>query len=271
MRKQDELEWIDLGPEFDCIWLNKVYEKNGKNYFTWEEAKNIVESIPGADFPTKDELGARIEYYDGKLYIEGSKNRIEPFDGFCIWNNKGGVYSMRYGIPESRLALKDEVYPILLVKRRVNETHWGGMVRRSSGEVKRKEDEIDHLGRDEFVIWLMNTYKINKDLGSNPSIVKGETSSIEYIQIPLFMVGYKLYRLAVVYENDEMKEIDILAERDWCGEFIEKLCEKFNVSVSSRNGGLKITKDGRVSNSICVEIIDTVMENTSKRIYDKVK
>ena len=151
-------------------------------------------------------------------------------------------------------------------KTYIGESIWGDVQRRGMGVQKKKEDEIEHLGFDGLYDLIRDTYKFPRF----PLPLKNETKDgHKYFSIGLFKYLYKIYRLTVSFKDNVIKEVLLFATKKDCEEFINILCEKFNVDERT-SGALSVTsKDGKVSNRLCMDVIETVLENSSEPLLTK--
>lgn len=151
-------------------------------------------------------------------------------------------------------------------KTYIKESVWSDIHRRSNGVQVRKEDEIEHLDFDGLYDLIHDTYKFPQF----PLPLKNETKDgHKYFSIGLFKYLYKIYRLTVSFKDDVIKEVLLFASEYDCKEFISILREKFNVD-RHMSGALSVTsKTGEVSNRLCMDVIETVLENSSEPLLTK--
>lgn len=277
VRKQDELDAMPLEDFKD--YLETIYEpiKEGINISLQhpDSEMNMYILVPYYENVMGD---ARCFYYNGKSIwtfdFEGRGAITQRLkDKFDIEIDKKKLTQVSLGGEVSN-SLFIHVIDFLLnivktpaLKRKVNETSWGGMVRRSSSEVKRKEDDVNLMGIEDFKGWLKDRYKILDKYGA--SIFSSKTD-YGYISFPLFVNGYKLYSSSISYNEDgSVRKIYIFATEKDCGKLIDVLREKFDIYV---NVGVEVKdKNGKLSNSVFVDLIETVLENSEIKLYDKVK
>lgn len=151
-------------------------------------------------------------------------------------------------------------------KTYIKESIWGDVQRRGMGVQKKKEDEIEHLGFDGLYDLIRDTYKFPRF----PLPLKNETSDgHKYFSIGLFKYVYNIHRLTVSFKDDVIKEVLLFTTKKDCEEFINILCEKFNVD-KRMSGALSVTsKTGEVSNRLCMDVIETILENSSEPLLTK--
>ena len=128
----------------------------------------------------------------------------------------------------------------------LKESAWGDMMRRSSGEMIRKEDELNSKSPEEFVDYLKDHYFINDYRVSDIKYIPNR-----FINIPIALVGGREYiHTWEIYFNPNEGIISISsdlkqnAKRLW-----PKLIKKFNLCD---NGSSTYIKDNSISNTLRV-------------------
>ena len=156
---------------------------------------------------------------------------------------------------------------LLLKKKPINESIWSDMQDRSTGDVVRKEDDINDLDRDGLYDYIFDLYK---QIHLHPLPLKSQTSlTYTYISIPIFKLGFSAYRLACTFDNNKISKIILLANEVNIKDFKQSLIDNFDVTIRD-NGPLLITaKDGTVSNQVCMDLIKTIVENAPEPYLKK--
>ena len=152
----------------------------------------------------------------------------------------------------------------------ITESIWSDIQDRSSGEVIRKEDDVDLLDAQEFVEYLRDIYKnvdtkfyIFKDLNNMITVPTFET---ELGTKSTWFIEYDCNKKAVyIWEHFLNKE----------DKLFDKLNDNYKLTLIRRNfteNFLVEPKKGKSSNKFFIEIIDYILENASvfcKRILVK--
>ena len=146
----------------------------------------------------------------------------------------------------------------------LNETHWGGMVRRSSSDVQRKENDVDNMSMVEFYGYLTSHYKeINQ--GIRCSKLDG------IISIPLQDVKpYASHRLNLRYSNEthELKDIRISKT------LREENLDIFDDSIFyyEFDGAFVFIKSDEmnVSNKMCLKVLDHILNRVQSPALEKI-
>ena len=144
----------------------------------------------------------------------------------------------------------------------ITESLWSDLQDRSSGDVVRKEDDVNHLDKDDFYDYIKSHYEFTE-------YETKFTCGYELIAIPLFTTSYSLrYTLFNVPEH-RVEMYESLFEK-WPTYLQTVLREKYNVeSVENERGDIMtyITqKDGESDNKFLLDFIDTIINNVEKPV-----
>lgn len=154
----------------------------------------------------------------------------------------------------------------IVKKKSVNESVWGGMLDRSVGDSVRKEDDINNLDMDGLYNLIFDLYEL-VDEDSIP--LKGHVSqSRTYFHIPIFK-NHHIYPLDVIFDDNKISEIKLMTYMVCIENFKHPLTDKFSI-IKNPDDSLKITsKDGEVSNQICMDLIKTIVEDAPEPYLKK--
>ena len=205
--------------------------KRGHILLSWSRVK-----IP---FPFFDELADRF-----KIENPNSMRRIiTEKDGSCTNKTFIDVIDFFLGHKESL----------------INESIWADIYDRSTGDTVRKEDDIENLGRDELFDYIFSIYELG-DVYSHP--LKSQTSNEKtFFSIPLFKINFHVYRLIVSFTNDKIVSILIWAYKGAIKEIEDVLMKNFTLIFNDDKGITIKSKDGEVTNQVCLDLIRIVSEN----------
>lgn len=151
---------------------------------------------------------------------------------------------------------------------KITESVWGDIRKTGNGEEKKE----DSLNRDELYNYIKENYKgFDDDNFDSFPFKSNENKSNEWLQIPVFGIkdyGTR-YSLIVKFENDNIVKIALDTNEEKCSEFIDVLKEKFEITVSENGSPILITgKRGKLSSKICINVLDTIIENVK---FPKIK
>lgn len=167
------------------------------------------------------------------------------------------------------LEIKVSIINMKKLSNILDESAWGDMMRRGSGGEIRKEDDVNLLDRDGLYDYI---YTIFEQVSEFPQPLKAQTNpENKYFAIGLFRSKdtSKIYRLHVIFEGESIKTIFINADLYCCEEFKDVLFERFKVIEDNLKGLIIQDKDGKTTNQLCIDLIQTVIENTSKPLLKK--
>ena len=168
------------------------------------------------------------------------------------------------------LEIKVSIINMKKLSNILNESAWGDMMRRGSGEDIRKEDDISHLDRDGLYDYIYDLYV---PVSEFPQPLKAQTTpENKYFVIGLFRSKddtSKIYQLYVRFKGELIDTIFINADLYCCEEFKDVLFERFKVIEDNLKGLIIQDKDGKTTNQLCIDLIQTVIENTSKPLLKK--
>ena len=151
-------------------------------------------------------------------------------------------------------------------KTYIGESVWSDIHKRSKGTTVRKEEDIDLLDMDGMYDYIFSHYEMTKYMKTEPF------KKSNYFVIPLFFSGLTLYYFFIKFREDtgSAKEVIIQANTKRCDEFIDKLKEFCVIDDNGVFGPIKVSpKEGKITNSFCLKVLDTVLENVSKPTLKK--
>jgi hypothetical protein len=149
---------------------------------------------------------------------------------------------------------------------KIAESVWGGMLDRSVGDSVRKEDDINNLDRDGLYNLIFDLYE---QVDDHFTPLKGQVSqSRTYFQIPIFKYN-RIYPIDVIFVDNKISEIKLMTYMVCIENFKHPLTDKFSI-IKNPDDSLKITsKDGEVSNQICMDLIKTIVEDAPEPYLKK--
>ena len=162
-------------------------------------------------------------------------------------------------------------------KTYITESVWGKILDRGAGETIRKEDDINNLDFYEFVEYLKNTYEINDTTGFfGIDIFPTMGTDVINVSVPIEekdiyieqRSGNRTLTIGYNRKTDELvnirpnKYIFFLYPRELNKVFGDKF------EIDHTDFELK-PKDGVITNSICVEVIDKLLDIVERPILMK--
>jgi hypothetical protein len=160
-------------------------------------------------------------------------------------------------------------------KTYLKESVWADMHRRSNGEIVRKEDDINHLGYDEFFVYLTEHYKprsrkINEGIGGRTSII--DINVIE-IFIPIEFIDGKIKTLLIMISKMDGKMISAETSPTLFDKYVnlEKILgDKYTIKVLKPGGRISLKPKINPTNRDCVDLIDTFISVVDNPILEKI-
>ena len=152
-------------------------------------------------------------------------------------------------------------------KTYIGESVWADMHKRSNGSQGRKEDDVDYLEIGDFTNYLIDRYKIT-DTSYDFYIEHDYTNIIVPILARKLNSAF-CFNLVfdehnkVIYLNKSISEEVVFSK------IYEKLKNEYRLDWVHVNGQkLQISpKEGEVTNSFFVNVIDFIIDNTSKNNF----
>lgn len=151
----------------------------------------------------------------------------------------------------------------------LNESIWGDLLDRSTGEKVKKEDDISHFNMRELYDYIFELYDWKAKSPLFLPLVSKTNLEHEYFSIPIFKANLKGYRIDVTFTNDKIKKVALLASINDIRDFKDVLMDNFKVTVRPDDALDIRTKEGEVTNQLCMDVIETIVENAPDPILKK--
>lgn len=166
-------------------------------------------------------------------------------------------------------------------KTYIKESIWGDLARRSGGTQFRAEDDINNLDIEEFVQYLKDSYEVCIP-GPNFFNINYWVSSGTYkgnISIPIEQNNYNdtpnlSDRMLTIRKNLETNEYLSIEPnkyffRLYPRELKKTFGDKYEVDTKFGQDGQLIPKDGKITNQVCVDVIDKLLCMVERPILKK--
>lgn len=152
---------------------------------------------------------------------------------------------------------------------KIDESVWGGILDRGAGNTKRKEDDVNHLDMSEMYEYIKNTYEM---IDNKYTIYFNKDDMVPVIGMLIFIKDEKMYSLKLFspYISGKIRAIRLNSSTSEIDdEVLKTLLKKFRVEVTPDNQ-LDITKyNYSVTNQLCIDVIDTIIENAKEPLIKK--
>ena len=194
-------------------------------------------------------------YDEGRVSISPKKGEV---------NNRFFIETLDYILDN----FDHDTTPVI-AKKKMNESAWGDMMRRSSGDIIRKEDDISHFNMRELYDYIFELYDWKTKSPTLLPLMSQSNFEHEYFSIPIFKSNLKGYRIDVTFTNDKIKKVALLASVNDIKDFKDVLIDNFKVTVRPDDALDIRTKEGEVTNQLCMDVIKTIVENAPDPILKK--
>ena len=281
VRKEDAFnpEYIDFGDNTTVYWAKENLVIDGESRFYFDDVQNYNNN--GWRLPTNKEVKelnwSKVDIYWAYGYVNIEFKGIEDgilrikrdvsSTGFHMWTKdrherfKNDTYA--YGYDNSYHFMVEpwghinKCYVFLVKdKKKVNESMWGDIHRRNSGEAIRKEDDINLLDENDFEKYLQDHY----------NVINGYSIyNLGGITVPVLKSSYADERTFALIYDGIYQDIDISDDlQDYYPQLYKELQKEF--VLSHRGCMFNITpKSGeKCTNKFCIEVLDFIINNAKK-------
>ncbi len=154
---------------------------------------------------------------------------------------------------------------------------WSGILDRGRGDAEKKEDNIDHLNFDEFYEYLQKSYEsVDEKKYYIAFIPFSSQRNTERIQIPIEIIPINVTTFAppvtIDYSRDNEKITDVIIGSKLFKKYPNlenKLTDKYTIDKSFVSPHIS-PKNGELTNTVCVDIIDTILGIVDNPLLKKI-
>ena len=165
--------------------------------------------------------------------------------------------------------------PSWYMKEGLNESIWSDMQDRSSGEIVRKEDDIDLLDYEEFFVYLTEHYqpkskKDNEKIGGRTSIIN--TDIIE-IFIPIEYIDSNMRYLIIEMSKKDNCVVSVVTSQTLFDKYVNlerMLSNNYIINTSKLSYNVYITPKKKPTNKTAVDLIDIFLDVVDNPILEKI-
>lgn len=296
VRKEDDIDLLDINEL--CEYLKTIYKTNSDNDI------NVIE-IEGNMYLTiclyEDEYGYyRYIYYDGD-YINTQLDVIETLKCLLEFERKFSIKFNEndfvvncidiYPKDKARIPVTNkffiEVLDFILDKintpleqkikkiSNIKESIWSDMQDRSSGDVVRKEDDIDHLDYAEFFTYLTEHYqpkskKDNEKIGGRTPITNMD---IIEIFIPIESINDRIKTLMIVISKKDNSIVSVATSQTLFDKYVNlerTLSNNYTLNPSNNSPRVYITSNKKLTKNTIVNLIDIFLDVVDNPILEKI-
>ena len=270
IRKEDDVNLLDRDEFYD--YLKNKYNKI--SHMISEDPSEIHINLGWSYFPKRD-------YIIDIHWVE--KNKIKNLYlnfGQCELNTlcdkKFKTGSANNGISNKEVLdiidfCLDYISSHKEIESPMNESIWSDIQDRSCGKTVRKEDDVNILDINGLYEHIYDLYKqVNSfPLPMAPFDSYMSEKKIQCFSIPIFKENYKIYRLDVIFANNKISSLSLMATDENVRDFKQVLMDNFKVTIKD-NKALKIEeKDGTLTNQTCMKLISVIVTNAPEPYLKK--
>ena len=288
-RKEDDINLMS-GEDF-CDYLNDNYiSKDGHKIIYSEDSKSIYMSIlkkyAGFSYSitynyenNTINMNDEVESLCPELCKKIKENfKVDKeyvnigYTQFIISPSDGSECTNRFFVDVVNFIIDNADENVLSFKKKhINESIWSDIQDRSMGKTVRREDDVNILDINGLYEHIYDLYKqVNSfPLPMAPFDSYMSEKKIQCFSIPIFKENYKVYSLAVIFANNKISSLSLMATDEDVRDFKQVLMDNFKVTIKE-NKALKIEeKDGTLTNQTCMKLISVIVTNAPEPYLKK--
>ena len=209
--------------------------------------------------------------------VQGNKNYVD-IPGLKEIFNVNIIGSSTYSVHEKNWSISNNTFVKLIeffLKKKTNESIWSDIQDRSSGETVREEDDVNHLGYEEFFVYLTEHYKskskkTNEEIGGRTSIMY--TDIIE-IFVPIESIDGKIKTLIIEMSKKDNSIVSIATSPTLFDKYVNlerMLNNRYTLTTSRLSSSIYLKPKKKPTNKSVVDLIDTFLVVVDNPILEKV-
>ena len=277
IRKEDDVNHMNFDTFADYIEDN--YSEEG-NWFSIGE--NSDEKSRYIEIEIISGITLSFNVVDGEIYsiLVQSINKYVDVPGLKKIFNVNILGRSTVGVVEKNWTKSNNTFVKLIeffLEKKTNESIWSDIQDRSSGDTIRKEDDVDHLNFFEFVEYLKNEYDVD-DPTDFFAIGTYQTMGTDIINISIpiekkdtsIEQKYGNRMVTIGYDKSTKKLINIRPNKYVFYLYPRELNKVFGDKFEINHTDFELKpKDGVITNSLCVEVIDKLLDMVERPILTK--
>ncbi len=277
VKKEDDVNHMNFDTFADYIKNN--YSEKG-DWFSVDESADgksrhiVIDIISGMDLS--------FNVVDGKVYnilINNYGYNYVDVPGLKKIFNVNLLGRSTFSVVEKDWTKSNNTFVKLIeffLGKKTNESIWSDMQDRGTGDVVKKEDDIENLDRDGLQELIVDKYELKPKYNS-ALILSRQTSPeneyIKYISLPVFASGGTLYiyRMSIIFKDKTIKSIYIQLSDTLCRQWCPSLFDKFLIAENGIGNGIFIysKENKQVTNRLCMDVIETIVNDSERSALQK--
>ena len=267
IRKEDDVNHMNFDTFADYIEDN--YSEKG-NWFSIAESEDGKSRHIEIDIIS--EISLSFNVVDGKIYnilVQSSHKYYADVPGLKKIFNVNILGSNTFSVTEKDWTKSNNTFVKLIeffLEKKTNESIWSDIQDRSSGDVVRKEDDINHLDMDGLLDYINDKYEFEN---RKPIVI----SSL--IGIPLFSYESDIAYLIISYYNSHNSIYDVYSHLIYDSPLKDSISsmlkQKYSVKILKEHSTSKFDnrafacistkpKTGDINNEFVIDVIDTYID-----------
>ena len=141
---------------------------------------------------------------------------------------------------------------------------------RGTGDIVKKEDDIEDLDRDGLLELIVDKYELKPNYKSVLVIPSQTSPGNKYISLPVFAATGTVYRMSIVFKDKTIKSISIQLHNTVCRQWCPSLFDKFLIAETATGNGIYIySKEETITNRLCMDVIETIVNDSERSALQK--
>ena len=264
IRKEDDVNFMD----FDTLaeYIKDTYSEKGDWFSVVEGPTNSSRHIE-IDIITGITLS--FNEVDGKIYniLVQSSNKYVDVPGLKKVFNVNVLGSSTYSVSEKDWTKSNNTFVKLIeffLDKKTNESAWGEMRKRSSGEQIRKEDDVNLLDLDGLYDYIKSKYEKRLFYLDKDTFGKNNKRNI-VVDVIANVSLFTNYNKSGKFDHILLSWTKVKIAMP----FFDKLKERFNVQMPNINRRTITEKDGTCTNQTYVDVIDFFLDNIDNMLVNE--
>lgn len=278
IRKEDDVNHMDFDTFAD--YIKDKYSEKG-DWFSIGESSDKKSRHIEIDIISGIDLSFHM--FDGEIntiLIQNNSNKYVDVPGLKKIFNVNILGSSTFSVVEKNWTKSNNTFVKLIeffLEKKTNESVWGKVLDRGAGDIIRKEDDINHLDFYEFVEYLKNAYEVDDPSGFF-EIGLFPTMGTDVINVSIPIEKKDIYTeqrygnrmLTIGYDTNTKELVNIRPNKYVFELYPRELNKVFGDKFEIDHSDFELKpKDGVITNSLCVEVIDKLLDMVERPILTK--
>ena len=280
IRKEDDVNHMDFDTFADYIKDN--YSEKG-DWFAIRESEDGKSRHIEIDIIYRKEIDLSFNVVEGEIYnilVQGNKNYVD-IPGLKQIFNVNIIGSSTFSVYEKNWTISNNTFVKLIeffLKKKTNESLWSDLQDRSSGDVIRKEDNIDKYDIEAFCEYIKRIYTLIRNSeeyiyastsnASNPYIllpIEGYVKDSDCLRLYGYGLGEESIKSIFIEDWEQFVKNDLKKLEDLLGDEYTIIHDEPHFY-----GEIKKKSGGKITNSEVIDVIDKILSVVKRPLLKKV-